>query len=255
MIAKIKKYSFLFSELVKRDFKKKYKRTVLGMLWSMLSPLMTLLVMSIVFTQFFGRSTPHYTIYMFCGTLLYNYFKEATSGGMTALVSNASILTKVNIPKYLFVFSKNVSALINFLLCLVLLFIFAAADHIAFTWRFFLLIYPIVCLLVFNVGTGLILSAMYVFFKDVQYLYDIFTLLLMYVSAIFYTIDSYAPAFQKLFYLNPIFVYITYFRTIIIDGTVPSLALHGLAVFYAALVLIIGCVIYKKQNYKFIYYM
>lgn len=255
MIAKMKKYSFLFSELVKRDFKKKYKRTILGMLWSMLSPLMTLAVMSIVFTQFFGRTTPHYTTYMFCGTLLFNYFKEATSGGMTALVSNASILTKVNIPKYLFVFSKNVSALINFFLCLILLFIFAAADHIAFTWRFVLLVYPVACLLIFNVGMGLILSALYVFFKDIQYLYDIFTLLLMYVSAIFYSIKSYEPQFQQLFYFNPMFVYITYFRTIIIDGAIPSPALHGLAALYAALAIIIGCVIYKKQNYKFIYYM
>ena len=107
MIEKIKKHQFLFEELVKRDFKKKYKRTVLGMAWSILSPLLTLLVMRLVFTQFFGRNTPHYTIYLFCGNLVFAFFNESTTQGMSSLMSNASIFTKVNVPKYLFLFSKK----------------------------------------------------------------------------------------------------------------------------------------------------
>ena len=99
---KIRKNQFLFEELVKRDFKKKYKRTVLGMVWSVLSPLLTLLVMRVVFTQFFGRTTAHYTTYLFAGNLIYSYFRESTSGGMTALAANANIFTKVNVPKYMF---------------------------------------------------------------------------------------------------------------------------------------------------------
>ena len=108
MVSKFRQYHFLFEELVKRDFKKKYKRTVLGMVWSVLSPLLTLLVMKLVFTQFFGRTTPHYTIYLFCGNLVYSCFNESTSQGMTSLMGNASIFTKVNVPKYLFLSSKNV---------------------------------------------------------------------------------------------------------------------------------------------------
>ena len=110
----LNKNRFLFSELVKRDFKQKYKRTVLGMDWSVLSPLLNLLVMSLVFTQFFGRNTPHYTIYLFCGNLVFSYYRESTNGGMNALMANAHIFTKVNVPKYLFLLSKNVSSLINF---------------------------------------------------------------------------------------------------------------------------------------------
>ena len=124
MISKFKQYGFLFEELVKRDFKQKYKRTVLGMVWSVLSPLLTLLIMSLVFTHFFGRDTPHYTIYLFCGNLVFSYFKESTSTGMRSLLNNASIFTKVNIPKYLFVLSRNVSSLINFLLTLLVFFLF-----------------------------------------------------------------------------------------------------------------------------------
>ena len=124
MIQKMKKYQFLFEELVKRDFKKKYKRTVLGMAWSVLSPLLSLLVMRLVFTQFFGRNTPHYTIYLFCGNLVFSYFNESTTQGMSSLMANASIFTKVNVPKYLFLMSKNVQTLINFgvTLCVFVLF-------------------------------------------------------------------------------------------------------------------------------------
>lgn len=255
MIEKLKKQSFLFEELVKRDFKKKYKRTVLGLLWSMLNPLMSLLVMALVFTQFFGRNMSHYIIYIFCGNLIFTYFREATTGGMQALTANAGIITKVNVPKYLFLFSKNISALINFGLSLIIFFVFVKIDGIAFTWNFILLLFPIICLVLFNVGMGLILSAMFVIFKDIQYLYDIFTTLLMYVSAIFYTINLYPKNIQGLFYLNPIYTFINYFREIVLYNQIPSVGTHVLCVIYAIVVFAIGCLIYKKYNYKFLYYM
>lgn len=251
----MKQNRFLFEELVKRDFTKKYKRTILGMLWSILGPLMTLGVMALVFTQFFGRNIEHYVIYMFCGNLLYSYFKESTGTGMTALYDNSGIFSKVNVPKYMFLLSKNVSSLINFGINIVVLFAFCIIDGVAFSWKFILLLYPIGCLLVFNLGMGLILSALYLMFRDMKYLYDIFTLLLMYVSAIFYSIDAYSQQVQYLFYLNPIYVYIRYFRKIILEGTIPQPTFHLLAAGYALAVLVIGAVIYKKKNYKFLYYI
>ena len=211
MLQKLKQCQFLFEELVKRDFKKKYKRTVLGMAWSVLSPMLTLLVMRLVFTQFFGRSTPHYTTYLFCGNLVFAYFNESTSQGMQSLMGNASIFTKVNIPKYLFLFSKNVQTLINFGLTLCVFFVFCAFDKVAFTWKFILLLYPIACLVLFNIGVGLMLSALFVFFRDIQYLWSVFTQLLMYMSAIFYTIDGYSYEIQCAFLLNPIYLFIRYF--------------------------------------------
>ena len=255
MLQKIAQSRFLFIELVKRDFKKKYKRTVLGMAWSILAPLLQLLVMRVVFTQFFGRTMEHYTTYLFCGNLVFSYFNESTSQGMTSLMGNASIFTKVNIPKYLFLFSKNVQALINFGLVLVVFFVFCIIDNVAFTWKFVLLLIPIFSLMLFNIGVGLILSALFVFFRDVQYLWSVFTPLLMYMSAIFYSIDTFSPMVQNLFLLNPVYLHIRYFRKIVLENTVPSVWFHLLMLADVLIVLGIGCWMYKKYNTKFLYYV
>lgn len=254
-VKKLKKHQFLLEELSKRDFKQKYKRTILGMGWSILSPLLTLFIMKLVFTQFFGRNTPHYTTYLFAGNIVMAFFKESTRGGMNALMSNKHIFTKINVPKYLFLLTKNVSCIINFGLTLLVFFLFAAIDGITFTWKFIMLLYPILCLMLLNIGVGLVLSAMYVFFRDTQYLYDVFLTLLTYLSAIFYRVDGYSPTVQRLFLLNPVYCIIKYFRLIVIDASIPSLAFHGLILLYAVLALGIGGLIYKKKNHEFLYYV
>ncbi|MBQ7887864.1 MAG: ABC transporter permease [Clostridia bacterium] len=251
----ITKKQFLFEELVKRDFKQKYKRTVLGMGWSILSPLLTLLVMKVVFTQFFGRTMDHYTTYLFAGNLMFNFFRESTNGGMNALMANRHIFTKINMPKYIFLLTKNVSAIINFGITLLVFFLFAAIDGVAFSWRFVTILYPVLCLMVFNIGVGLILSALFVFFRDISYLYDVFTMLLMYLSAIFYTVESYSPAIQNLFLLNPVYCAIQYVRTVVLRGTIPGLGLHVLLLSYAALAMLFGGLMYKKKNHQFLYYV
>ena len=255
MFNKLLRHQFLFEELVKRDFKKKYKRTVLGMAWSVLSPLLMLLVMRLVFTQFFGRGMEHYTTYLFCGNLVFSYFSESTGQGMTSLMGNAGIFTKVNVPKYLFLFSKNVQTLINFGLTLCVFFVFCVLDGITFTWKFICLLYPNCCLVLFNVGVGLILSALFVFFRDIQYLWSVFTQLLMYMSAIFYTIDSYSYTVQCLFLLNPLYLFIRYFRKIVIEATIPTIWFHLLMLADVIIVFGIGCWMYKKYNTRFLYYV
>ena len=226
LILKMKKHQFLFEELVKRDFKQKYKRTVLGMGWSILSPLLTLLVLQLVFGFYFGRTIPHYTIF-----------------------------SKINVPKYLFLFSKNVSSLINFGLTLFIFFAFVFADGLPFTWKFLMLLYPIACLVIFNLGMGLILSALFVFFRDISYLYNVFTMLLMYASAIFYDISIVPEKLQFIFYLNPVYCCIAYFRSIVIAGEIPSVEWHLLCLGYALFAFLVGCYIYKKDNHKFLYYI
>ena len=225
------------------------------MVWSVLSPLLMLTVMAIIFGNFFGRNIEHYVIYLFSGQVIFNYFTEATTEGMQALVSNSSIFSKINVPKYLFLFSKNVSALINFGIILVIYFGFVAIEGISFTWQFLLLVYPVICLIIMNLGIGLILSALYIFFKDIQYLYRLFTQIVMYGSAIFYSIDILPQHLQAVFYCNPIFVCITYFRNIVLYNTVPDLHMHLLLAGYAVALFAMGCWIYKKNNYKFLYYV
>ena len=252
---KLKKYQFLFEELVKRDFKAKYKRAVLGMAWSVLSPMLTLLVMRLVFTQFFGRNMEHYTTYLFCGNLIYAFFNESTTQGMTSLMGNSNIITKINVPKYLFLLSKNTQCLINFGLTLCVFFIFCILDGITFTWRFFVLLVPIVGLLLYNIGLGMILSALDVFFRDIQYLWTVFSMLLMYASGIFYTVDNYPPLVQQLFHLNPVYLFIRYFRIIVLEAAIPSIWIHLLMLFDILVALGLGGYIYKKYNHQFLYYM
>ncbi len=255
MLEIIKKHKFLFEELVKRDFKKKYKGTILGMAWSILSPLLMLLIMKLVFTQFFGASTPHYTTYLFCGNLIFAFFNESTTQGMGSLMGNAGIFTKVNVPKYLFLLSKNVQCLINFGLTLCVFFVFCIIDRVAFTWKFILLLYPIACLVLFNLGVGLILSALYVFFRDIQYLWTIFAQLLMYMSAIFYTIDRYSAKVQNMFLINPVYLFIRYFRKIVIEATIPSMRFHMLMAVDVLIAVGIGAWMYKKYNTRFLDYV
>lgn len=254
-IVRLKKHQFLFEELVKRDFKKKYKGTVLGIGWSVLAPLLTLLILKFVFGHYFGRMIHHYVIYLFCGNLLFSYFRESTTTGMTALLGNAGVFTKVNVPKYLFLMSKNVSSLINFGLTLCIFFVFVIVDGIPIEWHFIMLLFPIACLITFNLGVGLILSALYVFFRDINYLYNILTMLLMYLSAIFYQITIVPEKYRICFYFNPVYCYIEYFREIVLNSTIPSLEFHGLCAFYAIAFFLIGCWMYKKYNHKFLYYV
>jgi len=197
----------------------------------------------------------HYAIYLFSGQLVFAYFTDSTNLSMNALVGNAAIFTKVNVPKYLFLLSQNVSSLINFGLTLLLFFGFAAIDGVTFTWKFLCLIYPITCLVVFNVGIGMILSAMYVFFRDIQYLWGVITQLLMWMSAIFYTIESFSYKIQLAFLANPIYLYIRYFRKIVLDGVIPSPQFHLLGAAYALIALALGTYVYRKYNHEFLYYV
>ncbi len=265
MLSTIRKYRFLFSELVKRDFKKKYKRTYLGMLWSVLSPLLTLFIMRIVFSRLFGKEFEHYTTYLFCGNIVFSFFNDSTNQGMSALLSNSAIFTKVNVPKYLFLFSKITSSVINFALTFGVFLIFCAIDGVAFTPLFLSLIFPIFCMIIFNMGLGLILSALFVFFRDVQYLWGVFTTLLMYLSAIFYDptrmSDILGMPFERILLFNPLYVYIKYFRLVTIGvganpvPMLPSLPYHLLCLAYALVTFLIGALIYKKCNHKFLYYV
>ena len=254
-LKKYKKYQFMFIELVKRDFKTKYKGSVLGILWSIISPLFTLLVMDVIFSNFFGKTIEHYVIYLFCGNIIFNYFRDATTYGMTALLWNADIFTKINVPKYLFLLAKNVQALMNFGLTLGVFFIFCAIDGVPFTWKFFLLLYSVFCMLLLNIGIGLILSALHIFFRDVAHIWPIFTILIMYASAIFYDVSTFSETVQTLLYVNPVYQNIVYFRQIVLYQTVPSFGYHMLLLGSSLLFVAIGLFIYHRYNWRFLYYV
>ena len=145
--------------------------------------------------------------------------------------------------------------MINFGLNIIVFFIFAAIDGIPFSPKFIAVLYPTICLLLINIGVGMIVSALYVFFKDLGYLYEIFTHLLRYMSAIFYRIDSYPAKYQRLFLVNPVYDCIKFMRVVVIDGHLPSLQYHLLLLAYACFFLLLGVLMYKKYDDQFIYYL
>ena len=163
--------------------------------------------------------------------------------------------SKVNVPKYLFLLSGSVRTLINFALTLVLFFVFCGLDHVAFTWRFVLLAYPVATMFLFNIGVGMALSALFIFFRDIDYLWRVFLQLLMYGSAIFYMTDGFSPKVKFVFACNPIYRHIAYFREVVLEAATPSLETHLALASFAAAALILGVFMYKRYNTKFLYYV
>lgn len=220
-----------------------------------MNPLISLLIMRVVFGHFFGSTIPHFTTYLFCGNIVFSFFSESSSEGLMALIGNAAIFTKVNVPKYLFLLSKNTQTLINFSITLCVFFLFCAIDGIVFTWKFLALLYPIIMLWVFNLGVGLLLSALFVFFRDMQYLWAVLTQLLLYLSAVFYAIDTFPVHIRNAFLLNPLYLFIRYFRKVVIDAAIPSLGFHVLMAVDTLVVLFLGIWVYRKYDTEFLYYI
>lgn len=240
----------MLGELIRRDFIKKYKRTTFGILWSALSPLFLLITMDIIFGTFFGRNMPHYTIYLFSGLLLFNYFSSATRGIMTALYANAPIYSKVQVPKHYFVLSLSVARFIDFLVALAVYFIFVAVDGITFNGRLLYLVYPIICLYMINLGIGMFLSTIYIFFRDINYLWPIICRIIMYASAIFYDVNILPGIVRRLLRCNPLYMCIDYFRQLVIHSTVPSFEYHLVLGLMAVFCLVLGFVTYNFHRDK-----
>lgn len=253
-IYKMSTYQFVFNELLKRDFKKKYKRSILGVFWSMLAPLLTLMVMNFIFGSFFSRGTSHYMIYLFTGIIVMTYFSQVTNTGMGALIGNVSIFSKVNVPKCLFLFSSVAASSINFGLTLILYFMFVFLDGISFHFTWFFLAVPIMCLIILSLGVSMILSALNVFFRDIVYLYGVFLTALNYCTPTFYTPDILGEK-SYIFNINPLFLIIDYMRHIVIYNQIPGWEVHLGLIAYSFAVLLIGFLIYKKYNYRFLYYI
>lgn len=257
IIANLKKYSFLLQQLVSRDFKVKYKRSFLGIVWSLLYPILTMSVMAIVFSNVFRMNTPgvSYLAYLMTGLVMFNYFSEASNLSMSSVVANFSLLNKIYIPKYIFPLSKCLFVGINFLLTLIPLYIVLFATGTGVNIYHVLLPYPIVCLFMFTLGMGFILSAVSVFLRDMFYIYGIVIMMWTYLTPIMYDINLISPNLQILLKFNPLYHYVTFAREIILYGQIPEPLTWGICLGSSALVLLIGVIVFKKTQDKFIYYV
>ena len=252
-----KKYGFLLQELIARDFKVKYKRSVLGMLWSLLYPVLMMCVMAVVFRNVFRFSVPgvSYLSYLMTGLTLFNYFSEASNLAMSSVVANFALLGKVYMPKYIFPLSKCLFVGINFALTLLPLYAVILLTGTGLCWQHLLLPYAYLCLLVFTLGMGLFLSAAAVFLRDLFYIYGIVLTVWTYLTPIMYDISMIGSApLIALMKLNPLYQYISFARTIVLFHAAPSPRQFLLCALSAALALLGGAVFFRKKQDRFIYY-
>lgn len=264
IMSNFKKYKFLMSQLILRDFKIKYKRSVLGVVWSLLYPILMMAVMALVFSNMFRFQVEgiNYLVYLLTGIIMYNYFSEASNLAMTSVVHNFTLINKVYIPKYIFPLAKCLFVGINFLLSLIPWFLiivltqFGLGNYPA-SINIYYLILPFIflCLLLFTVGMGFFLSCVSVFLRDVFYIYGIVLTIWQYFTPIFYSIEIIPAKLQFLFEFNPLYQFLTATRSVVLYGQCPSALNLILCAAYALVAMLIGCIVFKKNQDKFIYYI
>ena len=259
-----KNYWYLMTQLITRDFKRKYKRSILGVAWSLLYPILMMAVMAIVFSHMFRFSVEgiNYLVYLMTGIIMWSYFSEASNSAMTSVVENFALISKVYIPKYIFPVAKCLFVGINFVLTLIpwigLIIItqFGLGTYPADINIYYLVLpYIFLCLFIFTIGVGLFLSCVSVFLRDVFYIYGIILTIWSYFTPVFYSIEILPENLQKIFVYNPLYQFITAARQIVLYGQCPSI--HTLLIIAAISIgtLIIGGIVFKKNQDKFIYYI
>ena len=251
----VRKYQFLLNQLVIRDFKTRYKRSVLGVLWSMLNPLLTMCVQYIVFANLFKWDVDNYAVYLLIGTVTFNFFSEATQAALSSITGSASLITKVYVPTYVFPVAKVLSSCINFCFSTLALYLIIFIQGIPLNGYHFLVPVMYLMLIGFSIGIGLILSALMVYFRDTQFLYSVLIVLWMYMTPLFYPIDIIPEEMMPAYTMNPMYQYVDFFRTIILDASVPSAECFGLCAGYSVLALLVGFVVFRKLKRNFILYI
>ena len=249
------KYKDLIIELVLRDIKVKYKRSILGVLWSILNPLLMMMIMTVVFSTIFKSSIPNFHMYLIIGQTLFSFFGEVTNMSLMSIVYSSGLIKKVYIPKYVFPLSKSLFALSNLFFSLIAVFIVALVTRTEFNFYILLLPIPIILLFLFSFGVGLILATYSVFFRDIAHLYQILLLIWTYITPIFYPITILPGNLVKTVLYNPLFCYITFTRDLILEGKISNLKLVLLCFLYSLISVVFGIYVFKKNENKFIFYI
>ena len=249
------KYGFLIRQLVSRDFKTKYKRSVLGYLWSFLNPLMTMTVQYVVFSQLFRSDIANFPVYLLSGIVLFGFFTEGVGQGLSAILANASLITKVYVPKYIYPVTKVVSSSINLFISLIPLLIVVLLTGQRITKAIILLPFPLLCLLIFCIGMSFMLSTSEVFFRDTQYLWGVATLAWTYATPLFYPENIIPERVRFIQTYNPMYHFIKFVRIILMDGVSPTPEEYLYCLAFAFGTLLIGALIFKKFQNKFVLYI
>ena len=255
-LATLKRYYPLLRQLVTKDIKLKYRRSFLGYLWSVLNPLLIMLIMFAVFSHVFRQNIENFPVYLLCGQLIFNYISESTNQSIASIVGNASLLKKTYVPKYIFTFAKVTSCLVNTVFSLgallVVMLISRVRPNIYMLWIPFVFVQ----VYFFTVGIGMFLAAANVFFRDIQYLWNAFITAWMYLTPIFYPVTILPVWFQRIIKIvNPAYSYIYQFRTVILDAAFPDPRFIVYGIVYAMMTVFVGTFVFLKTQDNFILYI
>jgi ABC-type polysaccharide/polyol phosphate export permease len=249
------RFKYLLMLLVKRDFVARYRKSVLGVVWSLLNPLLNMLVLSFVFSYLFRFRVENFPVYLLSGRIIFGFFDESTTLSMKSVLGNAGIIKKVYVPKYIFPVARTLSSLNSlFFSCLAFLLVVIITGA-PFMWTMLLLPIPIIYTFVFALGIGMLLSSMAVFFHDLTHLYGVFTTLLMYLTPIIYPVEIIPERYRPLMGFNPIFHFVNYFRDLAIHGVIPDLWTNLVCIGFALAALCSGAYVFMSQQDKFILHL
>ncbi|WP_274654039.1 ABC transporter permease [Paenibacillus humicola] len=247
------KYKDLFIELVRKDVKLKYRNSSIGMLWSMLQPLLVMGVLTIVFSSLFKNNIQNFPVYALTGRIIYSFFSEGTHFALDSIPSNSQLIRKVYVPKYFFPISKICSSFITNFLAVVplILVMFITGMHLSFDDL--LIFIPLILLFFITIGAGLVLSTLSVFFRDIKHLYSVLLMLVMYTTPIFYPIGIIPDKYLILIEFNPLFSILRMFREILIQDNLPSGHDIVVSFSYACFLIIVGLSVFYKNQDRFIF--
>lgn len=248
-------YEFLISQLVLRDFKSKYKRSILGVFWSFLNPLLTMTVQFLVFSTFFRADTQNYPIYLLTGVVCFSFFNECTTMCLSSISGNARLITKVYIPKYIFPLARTISSSVNLGISLIPLLLACIVLGVTLKPQALLFFFFLACLIVFSLGIGLFLSALMVYFRDIQFLWTVLAQIWMYATPIFYPAEIVPEKYRFILRLNPLYHFIGNARTCLMGGVSPEPRAYMFCMIFALLSLAIGAYTFKKTQDNFALYL
>lgn len=263
-----KKYKNLLSELTRKNVKLKYRNSWLGVFWSFLQPLLNMIVLSVVFSALLGRTAKGvvcYPIFLFTGRLLFDFFSTATKQAMTSFRRNSAIIKKVYVPKYMYPLSSILSTFVTFaisILCYICVWIFfkltgmSNGDQLQLTWHALLFFVPMILILIFSTGVGLILSVLAVYFKDIEYIWDVVMRLLLYMVPILYPLSKIRTDWIiTIIKINPLYSMIELFRSCVLYGTAMDWKLLVYATVISIITLIIGMLIFNWKSDDLIFHL
>lgn len=251
----LKRFLPLLKELVIRDIKVRYRHSVLGLIWTILNPLLMMTVITFVFSTMFKNNIPNFPIYYLSGSLIFSFNSESTTTALNSILSNASLIKKVYIPKYLFPLSNILSGLVNLFFSLIAMFIVMVILRVPFRPTLLLLLIPIFHIFLFSTGLGLALSALTVYFRDIAHFYSVFVLAWTYFTPIFYPVDLLGGIAMKLMQFNPMYHYVSFMRELVLYGTFPSMKENLICLLIGCVSMAVGLVVFYKKQDKFVLFV